>query len=119
MTTAVTLQFGFKANRGVKCHISTELSESRCALRLRQVWLSVLKLPLKCAIVSLYSVVKQLLKYNTDKMCNCLIKFLLSMFLSINERVFLVEYFFREGNRYKDLVQQIFSAWSSNICSVS
>jgi transposase len=31
------------------------------------------------------------------------------MFLSIEERVFLVEYVFREGNRYTDLVQEQFA----------
>jgi hypothetical protein len=41
--------------------------------------------------------------------CNCLIQFLLTIFLSIEERVFLVEYVFREGNRYTDLVQQQFA----------
>jgi hypothetical protein len=30
------------------------------------------------------------------------------MVLSIEERVFLVEYVFREGNRYTDLVQEQF-----------
>jgi hypothetical protein len=40
------------------------------------IWLSVSKLPLKCAVVSLYSAVKKLLKCNTGKMC-CLIQFLL------------------------------------------
>jgi hypothetical protein len=29
--------------------------------------------------------------------------------LSIEERVFLVEYVFREGNRYSDLVQEQFA----------
>jgi hypothetical protein len=62
------------------------------------ILLSVSKLPLKCA-VPLYSVVKQLLKCNTGKVCNCLIQFLLTMVLSIEERVFLVECVFREGNR--------------------
>jgi hypothetical protein len=38
--------------------------------------------------------------------CNCLIQFLLTVVLSIKERVFLVEYLFREGNRYSDLVQE-------------
>jgi hypothetical protein len=33
------------------------------------IWLSVSKLPLKCAVVSLYSVVKQRLKCNTGKVC--------------------------------------------------
>jgi hypothetical protein len=31
------------------------------------------------------------------------------MVLSIEERVFLVEYVFREGNRYTDLVQEQFA----------
>jgi hypothetical protein len=31
------------------------------------------------------------------------------MFLSIEERVFLVEHLFREGNRYTDLVQEQFA----------
>jgi hypothetical protein len=48
----------------------TVRSESRCALRLRYVDLvSVSKLPLKGAVVSLYSVVKQRLKCNTGKVC--------------------------------------------------
>jgi transposase len=42
-------------------------------------------------------------------MFNCLIQFLLTMVLSIEERVFLVEYFFREGTRYTDLVQEQFA----------
>jgi hypothetical protein len=41
--------------------------------------------------------------------CNCLITFLLTVVLSIEERVFLVEYVFREGSRYTDLVQQQFA----------
>jgi hypothetical protein len=64
---------------------------------------------LKCAVVSLYSVVKQRLKCNTGKVCNCLIQFLLTLVLSIEERVFLVEYVFREGNRYTDLVEEQFA----------
>jgi hypothetical protein len=63
-------------------------------------------LPLKCAVVSLYPVFKQQLKYNTDQVCNYSIQLLLIMFLSIEERVVLVEYVFREGNRYTDLVQE-------------
>jgi hypothetical protein len=51
------------------------------------IWLLVSKLPLKCAVVSLYSVVKQRLKCNTGKVCNCLIQFLLTVALSIKERV--------------------------------
>jgi hypothetical protein len=70
---------------------------------------SVSKLPLQCAVVSLYSVVKQLLKCNTGKVCNCLIQFLPTVVLTIEGRVFLVEYVFREGNRYTDLVQEQFA----------
>jgi hypothetical protein len=64
---------------------------------------------LKCAVVSLYSVVKQRLKSNTGKVCNRLIQFLLIVVLSIEELVFRVEYVFREGNRYTDLVQEQFA----------
>jgi hypothetical protein len=39
------------------------------------IWLSVSNLPLKCAVVSMYSVVKQRLKCNTGKVFNCLIQF--------------------------------------------
>jgi hypothetical protein len=46
------------------------------------------RLPLKCAVVSLCSVVKQRLKCHTGKVCNCLIQFLFTMILSIEERVF-------------------------------
>jgi Cdc6-like AAA superfamily ATPase len=53
--------------------------------------------------------VKQRLKCNTGKVCNCLIQFLLTAVLSIEERVFLVEYVFREGNRYTDLVLEQFA----------
>jgi hypothetical protein len=48
------------------------------------IWLSVSKLPLQCAVVSLYSVVKQRLKCNTGQGCNCLIQFLLTMVLPID-----------------------------------
>jgi hypothetical protein len=73
------------------------------------IWLSVSTLPLKCAVVSLYSVVKQRLKCNTGEVGNCLIQFLLTVVFSIEERVFLVEYVFREVNRYTDLVQEQFA----------
>jgi hypothetical protein len=46
-----------------------------------KIWLSELKLPLKCAVVSLYSAIKQRLKCNTGKVCNYLIQFLLTMVL--------------------------------------
>jgi hypothetical protein len=39
------------------------------------IWLSVSKLLLKCAVVSLYSVVKQWLKCNTGQVFNCLVQF--------------------------------------------
>jgi hypothetical protein len=64
---------------------------------------------LKCAVVSLYSVVEQRLKCNTGKLCNCLIQFLLAVVLLNEERVFLVKYVFREGNRYIDLLQEQFA----------
>jgi hypothetical protein len=41
------------------------------------IWLSVSKLPLQCAVVSLYSVAKERLECNTGKVCNCLIQSLL------------------------------------------
>jgi hypothetical protein len=41
--------------------------------------------------------------------CNCLIEVLLTVVLSTEERVFVVECFFPEGNRYSDLVQQQFA----------
>jgi hypothetical protein len=56
-----------------------------------------------------YSVVKQRLKCNTGKVCNCLIQFLLTVVLSIEERVFLDEYVFREGNKYTNLMQERFA----------
>jgi hypothetical protein len=57
----------------------------------------VSKLPLKYAVVSLYSLVNQRLKCNTGKVCNCLIQFLLTMVLSIEERVFLVHSVFSDA----------------------
>jgi len=59
--------------------------------------------------ISLYSVVKQRLKCNTGKVFNSLIQFLLTVVLLIEECVFLVEYVFREGSRYTDLVQKQFA----------
>jgi hypothetical protein len=59
--------------------------------------------------ISLYSAVQQRLKWNTGKVFNCLNQFLLTLFLSIEERVFLVEYVFLEGSRYTDLVQEQFA----------
>jgi hypothetical protein len=58
---------------------------------------------------------------------NCLNQFLLTIVLSIEERIFLVEYIFREGNRYTDLVQEQFAEkfqetpvpHRSKICDVS
>jgi hypothetical protein len=55
-------------------------SESRCALRLRYLDSVVsIEVLLKCAVVLLYSFVKQRLKCNTGEACNCLIQFLLTM----------------------------------------
>jgi hypothetical protein len=59
--------------------------------------------------ISLYSAVKQRLKSGTGKVFNCLNQFLLTLFLSVEEHVFLLKYVFREGNRYTDLVQEQFS----------
>jgi hypothetical protein len=66
---------------------------------------------LKCAVVSLYSVVKQRLKSNTGKVCNFLIQFLLTVVLSIEERVFLVGCVFREGS--PDLTPPDFCLWGA------
>jgi hypothetical protein len=80
----------------------------------------VSKLLLKCAVVSLYSVVKQRLRCNIGKVCNCLIQFLLTVVLSIEKRVFLVEYVFPEGNRYTGFYSiRLLCLGSSKICSVS
>ena len=46
-------------------------------------------------------------------MFSCLIQFLLKLVLSIEERVFPVEYVFREGNIYTDLVQEQFAEKSA------
>jgi hypothetical protein len=55
-------------------------SESRCALRIRYVDLVVnIEVAVEVRVVSSYSVVKQRLKCNTGKVCNCLIQFLLTM----------------------------------------
>jgi hypothetical protein len=52
-------------------------------------WLSVSNLPLKCAVVSMYSVVNQRLKCYTVKVCNCLIQFLLTLwFVDITSNTF-------------------------------
>jgi hypothetical protein len=39
-----------------------------------EISLSASKFPLKCAVISLYSVVKQRLNSNAGKVCNCLIQ---------------------------------------------
>jgi hypothetical protein len=65
---------------------NTVRSESRCALRLRYVDLVVsIEVVVEVCCVLLYSVVKQQLKCNTSKVCNCLIQFLLTMVLSHEE----------------------------------
>jgi hypothetical protein len=52
------------------------------------IWLSVPKLPLQCAAVSLYLAVKQRLKCNTGKVCNCLIQFYSVCFVDITSNIF-------------------------------
>ena len=47
--------------------------------------------------ISLYAVVKQRLKGITGKVFNCLITFLLTMVLSIEERVFLLNTSFEKA----------------------
>jgi hypothetical protein len=64
---------------------------------------------LLCDIALYPAIVKQRLKCNTGKVFNCLNQFLLSMVPSILERLFLVEYVFRDVNRYNDLVQEQFA----------
>jgi hypothetical protein len=49
---------------------------------------TLLTLPLKCAVVSLYSVVKQRLKCNTGKVCNCLIQIYSLWFVDITSNTF-------------------------------
>jgi hypothetical protein len=72
---------GFKNTKHVSLALYTVRSESRCALKLRYIYLVVsIDLPLKCAVVSLYSVFEQRLKCSTGKVCNCLIQFLLTTF---------------------------------------
>jgi hypothetical protein len=61
------------------------------------IWLSVPKLRLQCAVVSLYSVVKQRLKCNTGKVCECLFGFLLTVVHSIEDRVFLLNTSFQKA----------------------
>jgi hypothetical protein len=71
----------------VTVYMYTVRSESNSSVRLRNVGLVVsLEVALKCAVVSLYSVVKQRLKCNNGKVCNCLIQFLLTMVLSVEAR---------------------------------
>jgi hypothetical protein len=58
-----------------------------------QIWLSLFKLPLKCAVVSLYSAVKQRLKCNTGKVCNCLIQLYSLWFVDLTSRT-IYKFFF-------------------------
>jgi hypothetical protein len=69
-------------------------SESRCALRLRYIDLVVsVEVAVEvCCCFTVFSF-KQQLKCNIGKVSNCLIQFLLTMFLSIEERtVFQLQY---------------------------
>jgi hypothetical protein len=68
--------------------ISTGRSESRFALRQRYVDLLVsIGVAAKVRSCFTYSVVKRRLKCNTGKACNCLIQFLLTVVLAIEERI--------------------------------
>ena len=58
---------------------------------------------------SLYSAVKQRLKWNTGKVFNYFNQFLLTVVLSNEELVYLVEYVLREGSRRTDLVREQFA----------
>jgi hypothetical protein len=66
---------------------------------------------LQCAVVSLYSVVKQRLKYDTGKVCDCLIQFLLTVVLSVEERVFRVQNLWPP--RSPDLTPPDFYLWGA------
>jgi hypothetical protein len=58
----------------------TVRSESRCALSLRYVDVDVsIEVAVEVCFFSLYSVAKQWFKYNTGKVCNCLIWCLLTV----------------------------------------
>jgi hypothetical protein len=50
-----------------------------------KVWLSLSEFPLQCALVPLYSVVKQRLKCNTGKLCYCLFQGLITLAPSIEK----------------------------------
>jgi hypothetical protein len=52
------------------------------------IWLSVSKLPLQCAVVSLYSAVKPRLQCDTGKVCDCLIQFLITMVFQLTSNTF-------------------------------
>jgi hypothetical protein len=84
-------------------------SESH-ALRLRSADLVVsieFAVEVCCCCVTFHCIqlaVKQRLNWNTGNVFNCLNQFFLTMVLSIEELVFLVEYFFRESIRYTNLV---------------
>jgi hypothetical protein len=61
-------------------HQNTVRLESRCALRLRYVHLVVsIEVAVEVCCCFTVSIVKQRLKCNTGKVCNCLIQFLLTM----------------------------------------
>jgi hypothetical protein len=59
--------------------------------------LSVSKLPLQCAVVSLCSVVKQRFKCNTGKVCNCLVLFNHYGFFKLRNVFFLLNTFFEKA----------------------
>jgi len=78
----------------MSCPSYTMCSESHCALRLRYVNLVVsveVAVEVCCCCVTFHCIqLSNRLKCNTGKAFNCLIQFLLTVVLSIEERVFLV-----------------------------
>jgi hypothetical protein len=75
------------------------------------IWLSVPQLPLQCAAVSLYSVLKQWLNCNTGKVCNCLVQFLLTVVLSIEERVLI------SAQQLSERTVLLYSAFGMSLCT--
>jgi hypothetical protein len=86
-----------------------------------EIWLSVLKLSLKCAVVSLYSVVKQRLMCNTGKVCNCFSSYLI-WFFQLRNVFFLLNTSFEKlitPSLARSYSTGLLSVGSSKICSES
>jgi hypothetical protein len=92
-----------------ECHLCSALGKSlstypvvHCSAVVTQFVVSIeVAAEVCCCDISLYSVVEQRLKCNTSEKFNSVIQFSLTMVLSIEERVLLVEHVFREGNRFR------------------